>query len=84
MSEQNWGCLDKMSEVNFSPAESLHIHGLIVYIRSLPHSRFNCHLVFSVKSDCMHVMGAQPSLLFCSLLLCKYHSKCIESSDWSR
>ena len=23
MSEQNWGCLDKMSEVNFSPAESL-------------------------------------------------------------
>ena len=24
MSEQNWGCLDKMSEVNFSPAESLN------------------------------------------------------------
>ena len=23
MSEQYWGCLDKMSEVNFSPAESL-------------------------------------------------------------
>ena len=23
MSEQNWGCLDKMSEVNFSPAETL-------------------------------------------------------------
>ena len=22
MSEQNWGCLDKMSEVNFSPAET--------------------------------------------------------------
>ena len=24
MSEQNWGCLDKMSEVNFSPAETLN------------------------------------------------------------
>ena len=23
MSEQNWSCLDKMSEVNFSPAETL-------------------------------------------------------------
>ena len=23
MSEQNWGCMDKMSEVNFSPAETL-------------------------------------------------------------
>ena len=23
MSDQNWGCLDKMSEVNFSPAETL-------------------------------------------------------------
>ena len=23
MSEQCWGCLDKMSEVNFSPAETL-------------------------------------------------------------
>ena len=23
MSEQNWGSLDKMSEVNFSPAETL-------------------------------------------------------------
>ena len=23
MSEQYWGCLDKMSEVNFSPAETL-------------------------------------------------------------
>ena len=29
-----------------------------------------------VKSDCMRVMGALPSLLFCSLLLCKYRSKC--------
>ena len=27
MSEQNWGCLDKMSEVNFSPAETLVIMG---------------------------------------------------------
>ena len=25
MSEQYWGCLDKMSEVNFSPAETLRI-----------------------------------------------------------
>ena len=25
MSEQNWGCLDKMSEVNFSPAETLKV-----------------------------------------------------------
>ena len=24
MSEQYWGCLDKMSDVNFSPAETLH------------------------------------------------------------
>ena len=23
MSEQDWGCLDKISEVNFSPAETL-------------------------------------------------------------
>ena len=23
MSEQHWGCLDKMSDVNFSPAETL-------------------------------------------------------------
>ena len=53
------------------------------YIRSLPHSQFYCHFVFSVKSDCMCVMGARPSLLFCSLLLCKYRSKCIVSSDWS-
>ena len=28
MSEQNWGCLDKMSEVNFSPAESLQSCGI--------------------------------------------------------
>ena len=54
------------------------------YTRSLPHSRFYCHFVFSVKSDCIRVMGARPSLLFCSLLLCKYRSKCIVSSDWSR
>ena len=27
MSEQNWGCLDKMSEVNFSPAETLNFNG---------------------------------------------------------
>ena len=26
MSEQYWGCLDKMSEVNFSPAETLFNH----------------------------------------------------------
>ena len=26
MSEQNWGCLDKMSEVNFSPTETLRVH----------------------------------------------------------
>ena len=26
MSEQNWGCLDKMSEVNFSPAETLYMN----------------------------------------------------------
>ena len=52
------------------------------YIRSLPHSRFYCHLVFSVKSDFSRVMRARPSLLFCSLLLRKYHSKCKVSSDW--
>ena len=28
MSEQYWGCLDKMSEVNFSPAETLLYSGL--------------------------------------------------------
>ena len=33
------------------------------YIRSLPHSRFYCHFVFSVKSDFSRVMGARPSLL---------------------
>ena len=38
---------------------------------------------FSVKSDFSRVMRARPSLLFCSLLLRKYHSKCIVSSDWS-
>ena len=54
------------------------------YIRSLPHSRFYCHYVFSVKSDFSRVMRARPSLLICSLLLRKYHSKCIVSSDWSR
>ena len=27
MSEQYWGCLDKMSEVNFSPAETLKTLG---------------------------------------------------------
>ena len=30
MSEQNWGCLDKMSEVNFSPAETLMRSGSIL------------------------------------------------------
>ena len=25
MSEQYWGCLDKLSKVNFSPAETLHL-----------------------------------------------------------
>ena len=29
MSEQNWGCLDKMSEVNFSPAETLLLRDLV-------------------------------------------------------
>ena len=53
------------------------------YIRSLSHSRFYCHFVFSVKSDFSRVMRARPSWLFCSLLLRKYHSKCIVSSDWS-
>ena len=38
---------------------------------------------FSVKSDFSRVMRARPSLLFCSLLLRKYHRKCIVSSDWS-
>ena len=33
------------------------------YIRSLPHSQFYCNFVFSVKSDCICVMGARPSLL---------------------
>ena len=28
MSEQNWSCLDKMSEVNFSPAETLYISNI--------------------------------------------------------
>ena len=28
MSEQYWGCLDKMSEVNFSPAETLLLRRL--------------------------------------------------------
>ena len=38
---------------------------------------------FSVKSDFSRVMRARPFLLFCSVLLRKYHSKCIVSSDWS-
>ena len=33
------------------------------YIRSLPHSRFYRHFVFSVKSDFSRVMDARPSLL---------------------
>ena len=33
------------------------------YIRSMPDSRFNCHFVFSLKSDFIRVMGARPSLL---------------------
>ena len=33
------------------------------YIRSLPHSRFYCHFVFSVKSYFSRVMRARPSLL---------------------
>ena len=35
------------------------------FIRSLPHSRFYCHFVFSVKSDFSRVMRARPSFLFC-------------------
>ena len=31
--------------------------------RPLPHSRFYCHFVFSVRSDFSRVMGARPSLL---------------------
>ena len=30
MSEQYWGCLDKMSKVNSSPAETLHILVMLV------------------------------------------------------
>ena len=30
MSEQYWGCLDKMSGVNFSPAETLYDGGPII------------------------------------------------------
>ena len=33
------------------------------YIRSLPHSRFYCDFVFSVKTDFRRVMRARPSLL---------------------
>ena len=33
------------------------------YIRSLSNSRFYCHFVFSVKSDCILVIGARPSSL---------------------
>ena len=32
MFEQYWGCLDKMSEVNFSPAETLQDTSLFVGI----------------------------------------------------
>ena len=38
MSEQNWGCLDKMSKVNFSPAETLqkrHIGGNVSVVREV-------------------------------------------------
>ena len=31
MSEQYWGCLDKMSEVNFSPAETLLCSMILIY-----------------------------------------------------
>ena len=48
--------------------------------RILPQSWFYCHFVFSVKSDCIHVMGAQPSLL-CYVI---HPSKCVLSFDWSR
>ena len=39
------------------------MHNPPPYIRSLPHSRFYCHFVFSVKSDNIRVMVAWPSLL---------------------
>ena len=44
------------------------------YIISLPHSRFYCHFVFSVKSDCIRVMGAWPYLLLCVHVLEQMYS----------
>ena len=48
MSEQNRGCLDKMSEVNFSPAESLLFHTFLE--KALLSLLFHSKMSFSRKS----------------------------------
>ena len=42
MSEQYWGCLDKMSEVNFSPAETLNWMSPVQGKSSLVHVKEQC------------------------------------------
>ena len=48
MSEQYWGCLDKMSKVNFSPAETLYsIHYLfVIYFLHVPLILNSCGINF--------------------------------------
>ena len=62
MSEQNWGCLDKMSEVNFSPADTLFDKAqepIVVAALARFFSHFLVHLAYianakkSVKSKIM-------------------------------
>ena len=52
MSEQYWGCLDKMSEVNFSPAETLNwSYGLgpIIWSGSCHHDDLHVNISIPIK-----------------------------------
>ena len=52
MSEQNWGCLDKMSKVNFSPAETLPSQQFFNPSRVEPVlSSAQGHNYFAIKRD---------------------------------
>ena len=71
MSEQYWGCLDKMSEVNFSPAETLvtMLISKILYqtlcvfsqIKDRKHIEHNFHTVAGVMPHGwdLEVLGGQ-------------------------
>ena len=61
MSKQNWGCLDKMSEVNFSPAETLQWDGSFEHPKHMMDKK--TITILCIKMSLMSPMstGASPA-----------------------